>query len=144
MALRPQVFDDSTNSIILTDAVAWPVGSIFMSTLSSNPTAILGYGTWAAFGQGQVPVGFKAGDPDFGTGGQTGGEKTHTLTIPEMPSHTHTQAVSANPTVGTEGSMGSDGPSDDAFVGETQITGASGAHNNLQPYVVVFMWLRTS
>jgi microcystin-dependent protein len=56
----------------------------------------LGFGTWAAFGAGRVLVGLDAGDVDFDTVEETGGAKTHTLTVDEMPSHTHTQAGSDN------------------------------------------------
>ena len=143
MALLPQVFDDSTNSILLTTAVAWPVGSIFISTLSSNPAGILRYGTWAAFGQGRVLVGFASGDPDFGTGGQTGGEKEHTLTEVEMPEHTHKELSVKTSGDGSSGSRGADVESDNT-VNQVSLTGGGQPHNNLQPYIVVFMWLRTA
>lgn len=57
-------------------AQIYPVGSIYISTNSTNPATTLGFGTWAAFGAGQVPVGFAAGDPDFGVDEGTGGAKT--------------------------------------------------------------------
>ena len=68
----------------------YPVGSIYISTLSTNPATLLGFGTWSAFGAGRVLVG-KAGSGTFATGGATGGAETHTLTSDEMPSHTHIQ-----------------------------------------------------
>lgn len=69
---------------------AFPVGSIYITTSSTNPGTFLG-GTWAAFGAGRVPVGFDSGQTEFDTDEETGGAKTHTLTTAEMPSHTHTQ-----------------------------------------------------
>lgn len=82
-----------------TDAeVVYPVGSLYMSTLDdgtgpppnpTNPNSILGFGTWALFGAGKFLVGFNSADTDFNDGEKTGGEKEHTLTVDEMPSHYH-------------------------------------------------------
>lgn len=123
---------------------SWPIDSIFIGAIPTNPSIMLGFGTWIPFATGRVLVGFDITQPEFDTAGEMGGEKEHTLTLPEIPSHSHTQAFTTNPTVGSEGSMGSDGPSDEGFVGETQVSGGGLAHNNLQPYIVVFMWKRTA
>ena len=66
-----------------------PVGSIYMSTSSTNPSSLFG-GTWVAWGSGRVPVGVNTSDGNFNTVEKTGGESTHKLTVAEMPSHTHT------------------------------------------------------
>ncbi|HUR52946.1 MAG TPA: hypothetical protein VMZ71_02360 [Gemmataceae bacterium] len=57
---------------------AWPVGSVFLAVVPTNPAALLGYGTWAAFGAGKMLVGLDAADPDFDTAEETGGVKTAT------------------------------------------------------------------
>lgn len=85
---------------------------------------------------GKVPVGYNSADTDFNTVGKTGGEKTHTLTIAEMPAHTHSRNYysadwCANGT--KSGYHGSDTGSKRA----TGSTGGNGAHNNLQPYAVI-------
>ena len=67
----------------------YPVGSIYMSVSGTNPSSFLG-GTWVAWGSGRVPVGVNTGDGNFNTVEKTGGESSHTLTIAEMPSHSHT------------------------------------------------------
>jgi microcystin-dependent protein len=72
-------------------SAVWPVGSVFVSVVATNPNTLLGFGTWAAIGAGRVPVGFDSNDTDFDTLKETGGAKTHTLTTAEMPSHTHVQ-----------------------------------------------------
>ena len=66
----------------------YPVGSIYMSTSSTNPSSLFG-GTWVAWGSGRVPVGINAADGNFNSVEKTGGESSHKLSVAEMPSHTH-------------------------------------------------------
>ena len=77
------------NSIFLK---CYPVGSIYMSGNNVNPEEIWG-GKWERYAQGQVLVGVNEEDADFATAGKKGVEKTHTLTINEMPSHNHIISV---------------------------------------------------
>lgn len=72
----------------LTSAI-YPVGSIYMSVKSTNPSTYFG-GTWVAWGSGRVPVGINTSDTNFATVEKTGGASTVTLTTSQMPSHTHT------------------------------------------------------
>lgn len=65
-----------------------PVGSIYISTTSTNPGTIFG-GTWVQWGAGRVPIGINTSDTNFNTVEKTGGSKTHTITASEMPSHSH-------------------------------------------------------
>lgn len=98
----------------------YPIGSIYMSVVNTNPSEYFG-GTWVAWGSGRVPVGVDASDTDFNAVEKSAGYKTyyyqhshrvnshthtvshthtinshthttanHTLTVDEMPSHTHT------------------------------------------------------
>lgn len=126
---------------------AFPVGSVFISVVATNPATLLGYGTWAALAAGRVLVGINAADPDFDTVKETGGAKTHTLTTAEMPAHTHV-ITSQTATTGSATSYEHgvlDTSSADAEATEvTGSTGGGGAHNNLQPYLVVYMWERVS
>ena len=66
----------------------YPIGSIYMSAEYKNPKDFIG-GTWVEWGKGRVPVGVDDSDTDFKTPGKEGGEKTHTLDVSEMPSHSH-------------------------------------------------------
>lgn len=129
--------------------LVYPVGSIYTNaTDDTNPGTLLGVGTWEAFGQGRVMVG-KASSGTFATAGATGGAETHTLTTTEMPSHTHAQYVSANPGTGGPGirvDYNRDASGASAYFQgiSTGSAGSGNAHNNLQPYIVVYMWKRTA
>ena len=78
----------------------YPIGSIYMSVNSINPSRLFG-GTWVEWGSGRVPVGVNASDSSFNTVEKTGGEKTHTLSAAEIPSHTHTYSKSNTSTGST-------------------------------------------
>ena len=150
-----------TKAKLATEALelAYPVGSIYMNaTVATNPGTLLGFGTWATFGAGKVPVGIDASDTDFDTAEETGGAKTHTLTLDEMPAHDHVpnrntygtnnlllrrNANGANTTDATDTSVGEPdiGGSNLDF---PEIEGNGDAHANLQPYIVVYMWKRTA
>lgn len=128
-------------------SAAWPVGSVFISVVSTNPATLLGFGTWSAFAAGRVLVGIDAGQSEFDTVEETGGAKTHTLTTGEMPAHTH---VVTSQTATTGGATSYEHGTLDTSSAEaeaTEVTGSTGgggAHNNLQPYIVVYMWKRTA
>jgi len=129
----------------------YPVGAIYTAITSGSPETVFG-GTWVSFGQGRVMVGhddaaspdtdFVAGSTD-GSAVLVGGAKTHTLLIEEMPSHTHTINGIENPS-GSGANGSSDGASSFTNSLTTNATGGGVAHNNLQPYVVVYMWKRTA
>lgn len=152
---------------------AWPIGSVFISVVSTNPSTLLGFGTWSAFAAGRVLVGIDAGQTEFDTVEETGGAKTHTLTESEMPSHTHVQdahthiqnshthsisggssddtsAPFTGPDASTStatafgGGIGSTTAVNQNATATNQNTGGGQAHNNLQPYIVVYMWKRTA
>jgi len=87
--------------------------------------------------KGKIPVGLDSTQSEFDTLGETGGAKTHTLTVDQMPSHTHQY----NDTYGVqnlEGVFNNANACDETERWETtSSTGGGQAHNNLQPYVVM-------
>ena len=88
--------------------------------------------------RGKVVVGMDATQTEFNTRGKTGGEKTHVLTIPEMPNHAHTPNGASNFAVyGGGGAQVSPAGSVLGLVTSTAAVGGSGAHNNLQPYMAL-------
>ncbi len=125
----------------------WPVGSVFTSTVSTNPAAAIGYGTWTAFGEGRVLIGNGTGndgtESQAFSGGSTAGKYNHTLLTAEMPAHTHTGDMRVD---GNSPGNGAPEEGDNATSGSftTDSTGGGGAHNNIQPYIVVYMWERTA
>lgn len=129
----------------------YPVGSIYMSVNSVNPSALFG-GTWVSWGAGRVPVGVNASDDEFSTVEKEGGEKTHTLTVDEMPSHKHfgsdNVVTSVNETsISFANGSGSTVSAVDNVIDTTTsnyLIGSSKAHNNLQPYITCYMWKRTA
>lgn len=137
-------FVTAANSAASINALVYPVGSIYINaTVATNPATLLGVGTWVAYGEGRVPVG-KASSGTFDTLNATGGAETHTLSIAEMPSHNHSLSPSLTRGSGTDGNpdVASGGGNQGSF--SISNTGGGGAHNNLQPYIVVYMWKRTA
>jgi len=129
----------------LTILQVYPVGCIYTSVTATNPASLFG-GVWAAFGAGRVLVGIDASQSEFNSVNETGGAKTHTLSLAEMPVHTHGFT-------GVTGTGNPDGSSDSTTAGaynsyprmsELDPEGGGAAHNNLQPYIVVYMFRRTS
>ena len=122
----------------------YPVGSIYINASNStNPGTLLGFGTWAAFGAGRVPVGIDSSDSDFDTAEETGGAKTHTLTTSELPAHTHTVETKVSSSINGTFPLGSSGSTSQGTRASGS-TGSGSAHNNVQPYIVVYMWKRTA
>lgn len=88
-----------------TGGEAFPVGSVFIAVVSTDPATLLGYGTWSAFGAGRVLIGLDSGDTDFDTAEETGGAKTvassaQTFAGSALGTHQHA-AISAGTPSGT-------------------------------------------
>jgi len=135
--------DVTLASLAVLMAFVYPVGSLYYNaTVSTNPGTLLGFGTWTAFGAGKVVVGINAVETEFDVLGETGGEKTHVLVEAELAAHVHTVTTYDN---GTDGvavrSAGATGTTRNVA---TSSVGSGTAHNNLQPYIVVYIWKRTA
>lgn len=88
--------ESSAGNIVPALAMVYPVGSIYMSVLNTNPGTLFG-GTWSAFGAGRMPIGVSA-DTRFDVAEETGG--TDQITANMLPTHTHAIGGSS----GSEGS----------------------------------------
>jgi len=129
-----------TRAIVTSLETVYPIGSIYMNAINStNPVTLLGMTgtTWVEFGEGRMLLGENASHAN----GSTGGAETHTLTVDEMPAHTHDYTAH----LGT----GDAGPISlhdriPSVTGPTASTGGGSAHNNMPPYITVYMWKRTA
>lgn len=116
----------------------YPVGSIYLTVNNTNPSTWITGTTWE-----QIKDTFLLGAGDTYSGGATGGEATHTLTVDEIPSHSHTFTDYYN--ISGVGSTGSTGSFQNSTKSSgTGNTGGGNAHNNMPPYLVVYMWKRTA
>ena len=138
----------SGKTAIPTAADAYPIGSIYMNASNSaNPASLLGFGTWSSFGAGRVLTGLDSTQSEFNAIGETGGAKTHTIATNELPAHTHGIPTQAADAVDSHWDLTAVSGSFSGTVGAniaSTSTGSGAAHNNLQPYIVVYMWKRTA
>ena len=152
--------------------LAYPVGSIYMSMSATNPAELFG-GTWEQIAQGRCLIGAGTGTDSRSesktfTAGATGGEYNHVLTVGEMPSHSHSASSSSTGDhyhvwySGPYGSSGNSTSADAAGVGANSYShntlsagshshtitigsnGSGSAHNNLPPYMGLYVWKRTA
>ena len=123
--------------------LAYPVGSIYISVVNKNPNLLFG-GTWRAFAAGRTLVGIDSSQTEFNTVKKTGGAKTHSLTAKENGPHNHKLHMAQNPGPYSSPPYGTGGYE---WVDSTNVVSLSGEgapHNNLQPYITVYMWERIS
>lgn len=132
------------------------VGSLYVSMNSTNPAQIFGFGTWALIAKNRFLVG--AGD-DY-EAGATGGEASHKLTAAELPKQNGTISThgtySGSPIAAVTGVFGARHTVSDKYMngstsGHSSIDvieygngGEDKAHNNLPPYLAVYIWQRTA
>ena len=153
------VVDTGTKKMKLSTLLnlVFPIGSTYVTQTNTNPSTILGFGTWERV-KGKVLVGLDEDDTAFNTIGKTGGEKTHTLIINEMPNHSHGENTISEygytyPLVSDNGE-GNSKTGLSPLISSSEVTkkqvitdsnGGNQPHNNLQPYQVVgYMWRRTA
>jgi hypothetical protein len=145
----------------------YPIGTIYTSTVSTNPATLFGFGTWVAFGAGRVLLGDGGGYSAGATGGSADAitvSHTHTASFTGTALGTHQHYVGSRDSTADNGgnyaqefvqdyTSTSNGPatytnpvSAGTPAGSVSVTstGSSGTGANLQPYVVVYMWNRTA
>lgn len=123
----------------------YPVGSIYMSANDTSPSILFG-GEWE-----RIKDRFLLSCGDTYSAGSTGGSATHTLTVNEMPSHTHSSNISTTDDDTKFGVLKSEG----GWLGEVLVSwgalvredavfpqGGNQPHNNMPPYLAVYMWKR--
>ena len=122
----------------------YDIGDVLVTASAAQPSARYPGTSWT-----QIKDCFLLAAGDSHEAGSTGGEETHTLRTEELPSHSHTQIISA----GSPGKKGEVGPGtfneyawweENRKAGETSYTGGNKPHNNMPPYLSVYCWKRTA
>lgn len=116
----------------------YPVGAIYISTADTNPSTLFGFGTWE-----QIKDVFLLAAGDTYPAASSGGEATVTLTVNEMPKHTHGLKMSKGAGNYYSPPWG-DGVEEATPTSVVQSAGGGQAHNNMPPYLAVYMWRRTA
>lgn len=151
-----QLFFQTAGTNFVLDNV-YPIGSIYMNVNSTNPGTLFG-GTWEQI-QGKFLLGMSSSYP----AGSQGGEASHTLTTAEMPSHGHNPAnesgyygfITNSKKVFEVGDMGVQSGSGRYYpyapaafdISRNSLTGTTGggnSHNNMPPYLSIYIWKRTA
>ncbi len=126
--------------------LTFPIGSTYITQTDTNPSTILGFGTWERV-KGRVLVGLDENDEDFNKIGKIGGEKKHTMSINELVKHNHSMVGIPKEYEWKAPKSGMNYSFTDQET-YTQITGNTGGgepFNIQQLYKVVgYMWLRTA
>lgn len=121
--------------------LTYPPGRIIETdNPDDDPNVCYPWQTWERYGNGRVTVGVDESDADFASAGLELGEKKHTLTVAEMPSHSHSFTVRA--TSGTAAAWRLDYQNVQGQTAGTNNTGGSQPHNNIQPSITVYRWRR--
>ena len=147
----PEIIAQAKTQIL--DA-AYPIGSIYMSLDPTDPATLFG-GTWE-----RIKHTFLLGAGDStDTAGETGGERTHTLSIAEMPLHNHPATLNFvqgttlySVDLAADYAQGSGGTWKGVATGQDYNnlvinmgqTGGNQPHNNMPPYLAVYMWKRVA
>ncbi|MEA5465266.1 phage baseplate protein [Leptothoe sp. PORK10 BA2] len=156
----------SNLTTLITQGTELPVGSIYANAdVATNPSTLLGYGTWVSFGEGRCLMGYDVSQTEFNAGGKTGGAKTVALVASQNgahihdvtdPGHAHIKAstfstaggASADPNLWPVSlSIFGGGPiaTSPNFTGvSVNSSGSGNPHQNLAPYVTVYYWRRTA
>lgn len=141
------------NGMQLMTTVPYPIGAIYLSIDNTNPSKLFG-GVWEQIAQGRTLVGVDTSQAEFNTVKKTGGAKTHTLTVEQMPKHKHPIVYDGNKKpinlnyIGGANAYGLMNWQTTALNAAAELfgddVGGGQAHNNLQPYYTCYIWLRTA
>jgi len=131
--------------------LVYPIGAVYISVNSADPGTIWAGTTWVAFGEGRTLVGQGQGSglTNRPTVEATGGAETHTLTVAQIPAHNHTfsdkvRSMTAQGGYPTPTAQYNPNIATNDISNTTNNRGGGEAHNNMQPFIVTYMWKRTA
>lgn len=116
----------------------YPIGAIYISYSSTSPANLFG-GSWTA-----IQDRFLYSTGSYYSVGATGGSRTHTLTLSEMPSHSHVSYNDGGSTSYNQPGYANAWISSNGLAVSSLSTGGGQSHNNMPPFLVVYMWRRTA
>lgn len=149
--------------------ILYPIGIVITTATDNTPKPGEAYGLaqWEQVGAGRSLIGAGTGTDKNGKSmtfstGQQGGEYEHKLTVDELPTHDHDECINGNGQDGWNNSYGAmvslpvNGSGTQSGYSanvngmwhgsgnqvKTKATGRNHAHNNIQPYLVVYFWKR--
>ena len=132
-----------TAAITAAKLAVHPIGSKIFNE-GTNPGTYIG-GTWAQTAQGCFIAGVNTSDSDFSTSGKTGGEKTHALTVSELPSITVPDGTDIAYSTNNNGTSVGVVTNPTYYINaKVKSIGSGAAHNNLPPYQAMYVWTRTA
>ena len=142
--MRAVYLKDKTGNKVVT-VPYYRIGDLFLTTIATNPSSYLG-GTWELFGPGRCLVCVDTSQAEFNSVKKTGGEKTHKLTINEMPKHQPQALLNTNDSNITGSAINWQIVNNGRFYGGDMFKSYGGdqAHNNLQPFITCYVWIRTA
>lgn len=126
--------------------LTFPIGSTYITQTDTNPSTILGFGTWERV-KGRVLVGLDENDEDFNEIGKEGGETKHKMTLEELVPHLHNMIgiPKEYEWVAPKSGINYSFTDQETYLQHTGTTGSGQPFNITQPYKVVgYMWLRTA
>ena len=120
----------------------YPIGSIYMTVSDTNPFETIKFGVWE-----KIENRFLLASSNIHMNGETGGEENHTLSINEMPKHSHKMKYDSIGWTAIRQNSGTNGILEynkSSYDGQysTEEVGNGNAHNNMPPYLAVNMWKR--
>ena len=131
----------SWESFMIIDLI-YPIGSIYMTVSDTNPFETIKFGVWET-----IENRFLLASSNIHMNGETSGIENNTLTINEMPKHSHKMKYDSVGWTAIKQSHGTNGIveyNESSYDGQysTEEVGNGNAHNNMPPYLVVNMWKR--
>ena len=125
---------------------AYPVGSLYLTTTTVTPASIFG-GTWVQYAAGKALVGLKTvNDPEYVLGVDSYGSESQTLTVDQIPAHTHTTTIEVVQNRSSSGIQpeGSSASATGTPEFESAPTGGGQSFDNRMPYIAIAIWKRTA
>ena len=123
-------------------------GKLYISMDSTDPSEILGFGTWTLVSKGRMLMGVDPDNSELSSSGLVGGKSSVTLTVNNLPPHDHEQFVTADSggSINGRADYNKDATNNNKYTQgiRTGLTGSGTAFDILPPYITAYIWQRTA